>query len=260
MPGLIQTPARQCPAFHETVTLALLWHSDKFLTFLDLAHWTQRYAAPENVNPKVLTVHGTASLKYLKSLSLAALLTVSGIGRASTITFDLVGVNTSAGTLTGTVDIDTATKLVTAADITFNYAAVGSPVFTTVSSAAAYNGIGQDFISGPSNSPLNYGGHLALYFDTANLGFGNLDICLRHESCGLYGSPGSYAQAYNSIRGADRGPIYITSGELAPETPSGLNAAPTAEPPSLILLGTGILFSAALLARFSGRRTEAQQS
>lgn len=205
-------------------------------------------------------MHGTASLKYLKSLSLVALLAASGICQASTITFNLVDVNTSAGTLTGTLDIDTATKLVTSADITFNYAAVGSPVFTTVTSAAAYNGIGQDFISGPSNNPLNYGGHLALYFDTSNFGFGNLDICLRREPCGLYGGPGSYAQAYNSIPGADRGPIYITSGELDPETPSGLNAAPAAEPPSLILLGTGILFSATLLARFSGRRTEAQQS
>ena len=214
---------------------------------------------PANFIAKVLTVHRTASLKYLKSLSLAALLAASAACQASTITFDLVDVNSSAGTLTGTLDIDTATKLVTSADITFNYAAVGSPVFTTLSSTAAYNGIGQDFISGPSNSPLNYGGHMALYFDTANLGFGNLDICLRREPCGLYGSPGSYAQVYNSIPGADRGPIYMTSGELDPEAPSALNAAPTAEPPSLILLGTGILFSAALLARFSGRKTLAQQ-
>ena len=208
---------------------------------------------------KVLTVHGTASLKYLKSLSLVALLAASGICHASTITFNLVDVNTQDGPLTGTVSIDTATKLVTSADITFNYAAVGSPVFTTIYSTAAYNGIGQDFISGPSNSRLNYGGHLALYFDTANLSFGNLDICLRREPCGLYGSPGSYAQVYNSVPGADRGPIYITSGELAPETSSPLDAVATPEPPSLILLGTGILFSAALLARFSGRRTEAEE-
>lgn len=207
-----------------------------------------------------LSVHGIGSLQYLKSLSLVAVLAASGVCHASTITFDLVDVNTSAGTLTGTVNIDTATKLVTSADITFNYAAVGSPIFTTISSSAAYNGIGQDFISGPSNSPLNYGGHWALYFDTANLGFGNLDICLRGGACGLYGSPGSYAQVYNSIRGADRGPIYITSGELDPDAASRSDTAPTPEPPSLILLGTGILFSAALLARFSGRRTEAEES
>jgi hypothetical protein len=204
-------------------------------------------------------LHEIGSLKYLKSLSLAAALSLSTLCHASTITFNLVDVNTQDGTLTGTVDIDTVTKLVTSANVTLNYAAVASPAFTTIDSAAAYNGIGQDFISGPSNSPLNYGGHLALYFDTANLGFGSLDICLRHESCGLYGSPGSYAQVYNSVPGAERGPIYLTSGELDPETPTSLNAAPTAEPPSLILLGTGILFSAALLARLSGRRTEAGQ-
>jgi len=205
---------------------------------------------------KVLTVHGTASLKYLKSLSLVALLAASGICHASTITFNLVDVNTQDGPLTGTVSIDTATKLVTSADITFNYAAVGNPVFTTIDSASTHTGLSQDFISGPSNSLLNSGGRLALYFDTANLSFGSLDLCLRGGSCT---GPGSYVQVYNSVPGADRGPIYITSGELDPETSSPLDAAATPEPPSLVLLGTGILFSAALLARFSGRRTEAEE-
>ncbi|HKO19255.1 MAG TPA: hypothetical protein VJU82_10255 [Acidobacteriaceae bacterium] len=202
-------------------------------------------------------MHGIGSLQYLKSLSLAAVLAASGICHASTITFDLVGVNTSAGTLPGTVNIDTATKLVTSADITFNYAALGSPIFTTVDSAATHRGLSQDFLSGTSNSPLNNGGRVALYFDTASLGFGSLDLCLRGGTCT---GPGSYVQVYNSIPGADRGPIYITSGELDPDTESRSDTAPTPEPPSLILLGTGILFSAALLARFSGRRTEAEES
>lgn len=197
------------------------------------------------------------SLKYLKSLSLVAALAASTLCHASTITFNLVNVNTQDGTLTGTVAIDTATKLVTSSDITFNYAVIGNPVFTTIDSATAHSGISQDFISAPGNSPLNNGGRLALYFDTANLSFGSLDLCLRGGSCT---GPGSYVQVYNSIPGADRSPIYITSGELDPQVFSPLNAASTPEPPPLILLGTGILFSAALLARFSGRRTQAEDS
>ena len=202
-------------------------------------------------------MHEIGSLKYLKSLSLAAAFTASTLCHASAITFNLVNVNTSSGTLTGTVDIDTATSLITSADIAFNYAVLGNPIFTNIDSAATHRGLSQDFISGPSNSPLNDGGRLALYFDTASLGFGSLDLCLRAGSCT---GPGSYVQVYNSIPGADRGPIYITSGELDPEMPSPLNSAPTPEPPSLILLGTGILFSAALLARFSGRRAQAEKS
>ena len=202
-------------------------------------------------------MYETGSLKYLKPLSLATALSLSTLCHASTITFNLVDVNTQDGALTGTVAIDTTTQLITSADITFNYAAVGNPVFTGVTSATAHSGLSQDFLSAPANSPLNYGSRLALYFDTANLGLGSLDLCLRGGSCT---GPGSYVQVINSIPGADRGPIYITSGELDPQLFSPLNAAPTPEPPSLILLGTGILFSAALLARFSGRRAQAEES
>jgi hypothetical protein len=191
----------------------------------------------------------------LKSLSLALLLAMcAAAAQASSITFSLVNAFTSVGSLTGTVDIDTTTKLVTSADITFHYIAAGSPVFTTVYGTAAYNGIGQDFISGPSNGPLNYGGHMALYFDTANLGLGNLNICIRSGDCGLYGSPGSYAQVYQSS--GERGPIYLTSGELATELVSSPNAAATAEPSSLLLLGTGIVAGAAMMAMLAARRAD----
>lgn len=203
-------------------------------------------------------MHGIGSLKYLKPLSLGIALAVSACSHASTITFNLVDVNTSDGTLTGTVEIDTVTKLVTSADITFNYLDAGSPVFTSINGTAAYNGIGQAFISGPSNSPLNFGGHMALYFDTANLGLGNLDVCVRRGDCGLYGSPGSYAEVYTSHQ--DHGPIYVTSGELDAISSTSPQTAATPEPPSLILLGTGILLGAAMLARFSDRKTPTQES
>jgi hypothetical protein len=193
------------------------------------------------------------STQYLKSLSLAAILAVSAtFAGASTITYNLVNVNSSAGTLTGTVDIDSVTQLVTAANITLNDAGAGAPVFTTVTGTAAYNGIGHDHISAISNGPLNNGGHIMLFFDTSNLGLGNLSICLDHGTCGLNGSPGSTVQ----IDGVGGTPMYLTSGELDPLTGSALNPAPTAEPPSLLLLGTGILAGAMVLARFSGRKAE----
>jgi hypothetical protein len=186
----------------------------------------------------------------LKSLSLVTVLAAcSAFAHASSITFDLVNVTSSAGTLTGTVDIDTVTELVTSANITFNDFAAGSPVFANIGSAVAHNGLGQDHISGLSNSPLNAGGQLDLYFDTSNLGLGNLSICFLGGPCGLNSSPGSAVQAF----GPNGGRYYLTSGELDPTITSS-DAAPTPEPPSLLLLGTGILGGAVLMARMSGRR------
>jgi hypothetical protein len=95
-------------------------------------------------------------LNSVKCLTLAGALAASAsFAHATPILFDLTGVNTSAGSLTGTVTIDSITDLVTAADITFNDAAAGNPVFTNIGSPNSYNGLGQDYISGPSNSPLN---------------------------------------------------------------------------------------------------------
>jgi hypothetical protein len=194
-------------------------------------------------------VQGIGLLKYLKSLSLVTLLAAATLSsQAASTTYNLANASSSAGTLTGTVDIDSATGLITSANITFNDIAAGGPLFTNVGSTAAYNGISQAFVSGASNGPLNYGGQLALYFDTSNIGLGNLPICVAAGPCGLYGSPGSYAQVY--VSNANGGPFYLTSGELDLQRPA-VDPAPAAEPPSLILLGTGILFAALSLARFS---------
>ena len=170
---------------------------------------------------------------------------------ATPITYNLTGVTTSAGSLTGTVTIDSATDLVTAASITFNDSLVGSPVFTNIAVANAYNGLGQDYISGPSDSPLNYGGQVALYFDTANIGTGDLDICTLTTACGTEFGQGSFAQAY--VSNGLGGPFYVTGGELDVDPPaSGL----AKEPSSLLLLGTGITCVAILMARMR-RRGEA---
>ena len=96
-------------------------------------------------------------LNFVKCFTLAGALAAStGFAHATPILFDLTGVNTSVGSLTGTVTIDSVTDRVTAANIAFNDAAAGDPVFTNIGSPNTYNGLGQDYISGPSNSPLNY--------------------------------------------------------------------------------------------------------
>jgi len=184
----------------------------------------------------------TNRISLLSFLSFAAILTVSvSFAHATPISFSLIGVETNKGTITGTVDIDSITKQVTAANITFNDAAAGSPVYFNVDIHNAYNGLGQSYISGPSNGPLNWGGQIALYYDTANIGLGALDICVHGVACGTEFNQASYAQIYSSH--ADGGPIFITDGSLAPRT---VAAVVTPEPLSLFLLGTGILFVAVL--------------
>jgi hypothetical protein len=185
---------------------------------------------------------------FFKHLALAGALSACiGLAHASTITYDLIGVTTSAGSLTGTVGIDTITDKVTLANIMFNDAAIGNPVFNNIGSPAVYNGLGQDYISGTSTSPLNYGGQIALYYDTANIGTGNLGICLALGPCGTESNQASFVQAY--VSNGLGGPFNITAGSLYPERAPEISTAAVSEPPTLLLLGTGILCIAGF-ARF----------
>ena len=84
--------------------------------------------------------------------------------------------------------------------------------------------------------------------DSANIGTGDLAICLASGACGTESSQTSYVQAYVS-NGKD-GPFNIISRPPNPEA----GHAETPEPASLFLLGTGIVLFALLIAKVSERR------
>jgi len=169
-----------------------------------------------------------AHLKIVKPIALALALAASAsFAHATIIQYNLTGVTTPDGALTGYVDINTATDEVTVAHITLMDATYGDPLYATVGGVATYQGLGNADVTGGVTVQASSGGQIELYYDIANIGTGNLAIC--NGACGNGSNETSYVQVYNHLQD-DFG------GSLDPNV-----SASAPEPSSLVLLGTGIL-------------------
>lgn len=229
---------------HESPISTLPDRSSFAMTFLLLAREAETTRGRRQTRQVFMKLFRCSMLVLAMSLC-------GAMARASLITYDLVGAITSAGTLTGTVAIQSTTGLVQSADLTFEDASLDSPTFTTIASTAAYNGLGQDWIEGGSSGSVNYGGQAALYFDTANLSSGgSLQLCTGSAVCGTQGVEASYVEVYTPHGDA----IFdLSSGTLSDGSSSTTSTATTPEPPALLLVGTGAFALAGLCAVIHAR-------
>ena len=184
---------------------------------------------------------GLALLSSILGCGLAAAAHASPISAG---TYNVTNTTVSAGNATysfsGTLTLNSS-GLITAADITLNDSALGNPVFNTVSSVGGPAGYQPTADFAYLTNSNNVGQLYVSYLTTLD-GSGNIDLCV--ESAG---NCNSYQDSYSHMYGMTAfgyNNVNLNSGSLDPSS-TGV----TPEPPSLLLLATGLLGLAALVHR-----------